>query len=116
MKTILFAFVLWLAALSAGFAGQQDFKLVNKTGFDINEVYVSAHSKEDWESDVMGKGLLANDASVEIHFSPADKTKDWDLKVVDGKGKSIVWEKLNLLEISKVTLHYADGKATAEVE
>ena len=31
-------------------------------------------------------------------------------------GKSIVWENLNLLEISKVTLHYTDGKASAEVE
>ena len=115
-KIFVLALVFWFAALADSFAGKQDFTLVNRTGFDIAEVYVSAHSKDDWESDVMGKGVLANGATVEIHFAPSDKTKDWDLKVVDGKGKSIVWEKLDLLEISKVTLHYTDGKASAEVE
>ena len=113
---LVFALAVWFAALSTTFAGKQDFTLVNRTGFDIAEVYVSAHSKDDWESDLMGKGLLASSASVAIHFDASDKTKDWDLKVVDGKGKSIVWEKLDLLQISKVTLHYADGKASAEVE
>ena len=30
-----------------------------------------------------------------------DKTKEWDLKVVNKDGRAIVWEKLNLLEISQ---------------
>ena len=64
----------------------------------------------------MGKAVLANGGSVSIHFAPSAKTKDWDLKVVDGAGKAIVWENLDLLQISKVTLHYTDGKASAEVE
>lgn len=115
-KIFALTFVLLFALLSRGFAGDQDFKLVNRTGFDIAEVYVSAHSKDDWESDVMGKAVLATGAAVDIHFAPSAKTKEWDLKVVDGKGKAIVWEKLDLLEIAKVTLHYTDGKATAEVE
>ena len=115
-KHFVLALILWIAALSTVLAGKQDFKLVNQTGFDVAEVYVSAHSTDDWENDVMGKAVLATGASVVIHFAPSDKTKDWDLKVVDGKGKSIVWEKLDLLQISKVTLHYADGKASAEVE
>lgn len=116
MKRNLFAAIFCLIACSTSFAGKQDFTLVNRTGFEIHEVYVSAHSADDWENDVMGKGILANGASVAIHFAPSDKTKDWDLKIVDGAGKSIVWEKLDLLEISKATLHYTDGKATAEVE
>ena len=106
----------WLCALSTTFAGKQDFTLVNRTGFDIHEVYVSAHSTDDWESDLMGKDFLVAGGSVDIHFAPSDKTKDWDLKVVDAAGKSIVWEKLDLLQISKVTLHYTGGKASAEVE
>ncbi len=113
---LVLALAVWFVALSTTFAGKQDFTLVNRTGFDVHEVYVSAHSKDDWESDLMGKDFLASGSSVSIHFAPSDKTKDWDLKVVDGTGKSIVWEKLDLLEISKVTLHYTDGKASAEVE
>ncbi len=115
-KPIAVAFAGFLIACSSALAGKQDFKLVNRTGFDIAEVYVSAHHADDWESDVMGKAVLATGATVEIHFVPTDKTKEWDLKVVDGKGKAIVWENLDLLEISKVTLHFTDGKATAEVE
>ena len=115
-KSLAVAFAGLLMVCSNAFAGKQDFKLVNRTGFDIAEVYVSAHHTDDWESDVIGKAVLAAGATVEIHFVPSDKTKQWDLKVVDGKGKAIVWEDLDLSEISKVTLHYTDGKATAEVE
>lgn len=115
-KSLAIALAGCLLICSNALAGKQDFKLINRTGFDIAEVYVSAHHADDWESDVMGKAVLATGATVEIHFVPSDKTKEWDLKVVDGKGKAIVWENLDLSEISKVTLHYTDGKATADIE
>ena len=104
---------------SAAFAqGKQDFTVVNKTGVIISELYVSPHSADDWEEDILGQDVLANNDSVDITFSPKEKAKLWDLKVVDSKGNSIEWENLNLLEISKITLHYdkATGKATAETE
>jgi hypothetical protein len=53
---------------------------------------------------------------VDIKFGNRAKAAHWDLKVEDSKGNSITWESLNLLEISKVTLHYKGGKATAEFE
>ena len=53
---------------------------------------------------------------MDIHFSRKEKSKLWDLKVVDKEGNSIVWENLNLLEISEVTLHYKDGKAWADLK
>ena len=115
-RSVLIALFLLLATAGAVFAGKQDFTLVNQTGFDIHEVYLSPHGGDDWEEDVMGKGILADGQSVAIKFARTDKTKDWDLKVVDKDGRAIVWEKLNFLEISKVTLHYKDGKAAADVE
>ena len=85
-RNLVLTAVLWLIALSTSFAGKQDFTLVNRTGFDIARgLRFSPQCKDDWESDVMGKGVLANGASVAIHFAPSDKTKEWDLKVVDGK-------------------------------
>ncbi len=96
--------------------GKQDFTLVNQTGVEIHELYVSPHSADDWEEDVLGVDTLPSGESVDITFSPKEKAKLWDLKVVDGKGNSIEWENLNLLEISKVTLHYKNGKAWADVE
>lgn len=102
---------------SAAFAqGKQDFTVVNMTGVEIHELYVSPHSADDWEEDILGRDTLPSGESVEISFSPKEKAKMWDLRIVDGKGNAIEWENLNLLEISKVTLHYKNGKAWADVE
>ncbi|HVG34421.1 MAG TPA: hypothetical protein VM911_15230 [Pyrinomonadaceae bacterium] len=97
-------------------AGAQDFTLVNKTGVVINKLFVSPHNADDWQEDVLGKDTLADGESVEIKFSRGEKAAMWDLRVEDTKGNAIEWESLNLLEISKITLHYDNGKATAETE
>src|ERR1051325_4736843 len=95
-------------------AGKQDFVLHNETGVEIHEVYVSPVTAGDWEEDVLGKETLPNGESVKITFDDRDKHSHWDLKVTDGKGNSIEWHDLNLVEISEVTLHYKDGKAWAD--
>ena len=41
---------------------------------------------------------------------------DAGFKVVDAKGASITWEKLDLTKITDVTIHYKDGKAWADVK
>jgi len=101
---------------SVAFAGAQDFTVVNKTGVEIHKLFVAPHSSDEWGEDILGKDTLADGESLDITFSKADKAAHWDLKIEDEKGNSITWESLNLLEISKVTLHYKDGKAWADVE
>ena len=110
------AVCLLLAATAFGFQGRQDFTLHNETGVEIQELYVSSHSSDNWEEDVLGQDTLPSGESVTIHFSPKEKVKLWDLKVVDKEGNSIEWESLNLLEISEVTLHYKNGKAWADLK
>lgn len=107
---------LFVTATAFARAGKQDFVLHNATGVEINEVYVSPVSSDDWEEDVLGKDTLADGDSVKITFDDRDKHAHWDLKVVDGKGNSIEWHDLKLVEISEVTLHYKDGKAWADVK
>ena len=97
-------------------AGAQDFTLDNETGVEIHKVYISPHDSNDWEEDILGKDTLPSGQSVDIKFHRNEKAAMWDLRVEDSKGNAIEWENLNLLEISKVTLHYKDGKATAENE
>lgn len=96
--------------------GRQDFTLHNATGVEIHELYVSPHSSDDWEEDILGEDTLPSGESVDIHFSRKERAKMWDLKVVDKEGNSITWENLNLLEISDVTLHYKNGKAWADLK
>lgn len=94
----------------------QDFTLVNSTGVEIDKVYISPHDANDWEEDILGQDTLPTGQSVEIKFHRSETAGQWDLRVEDKQGNAIEWENLNLLQISKLTLHYKDGKATAEAQ
>ena len=108
--------VMFVTAAAFARAGKQDFVLHNETGVEIHEVYVSPVTADDWEEDVLGKDTLPNGDRVKITFDDRDKHTHWDLKVTDGKGNSIEWHDLNLVEIAEVTLHYKEGKAWADVK
>ena len=97
-------------------AGKQDFTLHNQTGVEIHSLYVSPHSADDWEEDILGKDTLPTGDSVDIKFHRSESAEVWDLRVEDSKGNAIEWENLNLLKISKLTLYYENGKARAEIE
>jgi hypothetical protein len=99
-------------------AGDQDFELVNKTGVEINALYVSPSASDEWGEDILGADTLADGATVEIKFNTGSKAKLWDLRVEDGEGNPIIWTKLNLLKITKITLFYNAKKkeATATTE
>jgi hypothetical protein len=108
--------VLSISAKQASAQAAQDFTLVNKTGVEIYALYVTPHNADDWGDDILGVDTLAANGTIDIVFSRREKAKLWDLRVEDEEGAFIEWERLNLLEISKVTLFYKNGKATAIVE
>jgi hypothetical protein len=101
---------MFLTATAFARRGPQDFILQNKTGFEINSLYVSPHSSDDWEEDILGQDTLADGESLKISFDDRDKHVHWDLKITDHEGNSLEWDDLNLVEISEVTLHW-DAKA-----
>jgi activator of HSP90 ATPase len=103
-------------AANATEGGKQDFTLVNSTGVEINKVFISPHDKDDWEEDILGRDTLPNGQTVDIKFHRDEPAAMWDLRVEDTKGNSIEWENLDLLKISKVTLHYENGRAWADTE
>ena len=107
-----------LSASVAQAKGPQDFTLVNKTGVEIHSVFISPHSANSWEEDVLGEDTLPNGEEVEITFHRSEKAKMWDLKIADKAGTAITWSNLNLLEIEEVTLHYDSktGRAWADLK
>ncbi len=112
LRRTLIAAAIALAALStssttARAASDMDFTLVNATGYDIKEVYVSPSAAKDWGANIL-KGLLKNNDGVAISFHPtADSVEKWDLMVAwtDGSNNSY-WEGFKLSEINKITLKY----------
>jgi hypothetical protein len=116
MRTLLlaplaFAAALAFAAPASADDAKQDFRLVNKTGYELKEVYVSPSKADDWQEDVLGTGTLDDGKAINIHFSPKTRTCKWDLKVVyTDDDSSAVWSNINLCEVDKITIHY-DRKA-----
>jgi hypothetical protein len=106
------------SASSFARAGKQDFVLHNQTGVEIHSVYVSPHSANDWQEDVLGRGTLPSGESVKITFDDRDKHAKWDLKVTDKDGNALEWYDLNLVEIEDLTIHWdaAKSKGWADIK
>ena len=125
MKSIVFAASFALCAITAlaGSASaqeaKQDFKLVNKTGYELKELYVSPSKSDDWQDDVLGQGTLGDGDKIDIKFHRATKTCHWDLKVVYSvDSSSAVWNDIDLCTVEKITIHYDKGadKTTANFD
>lgn len=101
------ALLLTGAAASMGaHAGAADFTLVNRTGYSISEVYISAANKDAWGKDRMGDGTLDNSKAKLFRFSDAANCVQ-DIKVVfEDDGSEVVWEDIDLCEVHKITLRY----------
>lgn len=111
-KNILFA-LLAGALGAAAHAGDADFTLVNRTGYDIREVYISPTSRNAWGRDRMGDGMLENGKSKRFSFTERAACKQ-DIKVVFDDDKSeVTWENVDLCELDKITIRY--NRSTREV-
>ena len=111
MKKIVFALV-FSASISplAAMAGEQDFTLVNKTGYQIDEVYVATPSSKSWGNDIMGDGVLADNAQKIVKFKPSTSACKWQLSVKFEDGSTVEWENaVDLCSIDKITLKYNKG-------
>lgn len=96
------------ATTSAQAQSRQDFTLVNRTGYDISEVYISPGKADDWEEDILGSDDTLDDGDQkEIKFKRVGKTCIWDLKVVyDEDDSTAVWHDIDLCKVSKITIRY----------
>jgi hypothetical protein len=95
-----------LAAAGAAVAGDADFTLVNRTGYDIREVYISPTHRNSWGNDRMGDGMLENGKQKLFRFSDKAACKQ-DIKLVfDVDGSEVTAEEIDLCEVNKITLKY----------
>ncbi len=122
MRKFLLSIAIMIGAFAAGIGSahaadaKQDFTLINRTGYDIDAVFVSPSKSDDWEEDVLGKDALADGEAWEIKFHRAAKTCRWDLKVVySDDNSSAVWSNIDLCSVEKITIKYnrSSGKTSA---
>ncbi|MDO9270232.1 MAG: hypothetical protein Q7T96_14100 [Methylobacter sp.] len=85
---------------------KQDFTLVNKTGYTIDEVYVSPHSTNDWLDDVLGQDVLGDGENAKIKFHSANEICKYDLKVIYDDKEEVEWTDIDLCEEEKITIRW----------
>ncbi len=105
-----------LTTVEVSAQAEQDFTVVNKTGFEIYALYVTPHNSDDWGDDILGQDTLVANDELDIVFSRKEKATLWDLRIEDKDGNYIEWDNFNLRKISRITLYYKNRKPTAVVD
>ena len=105
-RTLISTAILGLMLAAPALAGDVDFTLVNKTGYNVREVYVSSANKNDWGKDRMGDGTLDNGKWRAFKFSDKAHCKQ-DIKVVfDDSDVEVTWDNIDLCSLNKISLKY----------
>ena len=100
-----------LAGSQLASANDADFKMVNRTGYQIDEVYISPHSSAKWGPDVLGQQALGDSDVVTITFPRNNSICKFDIKVkYHDDGSTAEWSNIDLCEYEKITLYW-DAKA-----
>ena len=98
------------AMLAASFgiasASDADFTLRNKTGFQIDEVYVSRHSSSNWGRDIMGQDALDDGDSKKITFPHNSSACIFDIRVKYNDGDTAEWGSIDLCKYEKISLFW----------
>ena len=110
----IFAAALLLACTTAAHASDADFTLVNKTGYQVDSVYVEPSKSDSWGKDILGRGALADGESVDIAFAHSGSECIFDLKVVYQDGDSKEWNNIDLCKYEKISIYW-DGNNTRAV-
>jgi len=104
--TLLLAATLVTPFIGAAHASDADFKLRNKTGYQIDEVYVSPHSSKSWGKDIMGRDALADDEAVNITFPHGGGACHFDIRVKYHDSDTAEWSDVDLCQYETVSLFW----------
>lgn len=106
MKPGLFAGALLATIFTAtsAIAAQQDFTVINRTGFVVVSLNVSQSSEINWGPDILGGEVLANGETAQVSFDRTEGVCMWDIRATYSDGDTGDWHQVNLCEIGEVTL------------
>ena len=116
MKTISFALLLFLHLSGFAMASEYNFTLINKTGFEIIDLFFSPASRSDWGDEVLTVDTIPNKEKMQIHVSRKEKADAWDILVNDEQGVAFRWPGVKLAEVSTLVLTIKAGQPMAIYE
>lgn len=114
LPVVLAALMVLVFACSATAAGK-NLTIINQTGVDIYQLYISPSDSEDWEEDLLEGEVFENGTELVIEFEDIGEGL-WDLLIMDKAGNSLEWHQLDLGVISRLTLYFDGERAWAEAK
>lgn len=88
-------------------AADQDFTIVNRTGYQIDNIWVSASASNRWGRELLGRGNVLSDGDTfDVDFRSNTRNCNYDLKVMYHDKDEATWTNINACEISKASLFY----------
>lgn len=114
LPVMLAALMVLVFACSATADGK-NLTIINQTGVDIYQLYMSPSGSEDWEEDLLEGEVFENGTELVIEFEDIDGGL-WDLLIMDKAGNSLEWYQLDLGVISRLTLYFDGERAWAEAK
>ena len=106
LLNLLLPAVLVTFATTNAFASDADFVLKNKTGYQIDEVYVGPVSSKSWGKDIMGTGSLGDGEQVKIVFPHGNGACMFDIKVKYSDGSEASWSEVDLCKWEAISLFW----------
>lgn len=95
------------------------FTLVNKTGYDIKELYFAPSSSGEWDTDdeLLKGQLFKNGEAAKITYTAKKNADKWDLMCAwtDGSANSH-WNAIDLNGATKLTMTYERSSDTTYIE
>ncbi|NKE48069.1 hypothetical protein HB662_25045 [Roseomonas frigidaquae] len=95
-----------LSPAAAQAQGRQDFSMINRSGYQIDQIYVGPSSSPNWGSDLLGSNVLRNGQTFNVTFPNRSPECLWDIKVVYNDGDQSELRQANLCRISRITIHW----------
>ncbi len=116
LRIMTLATTVLLATGGLAYASDADFTLKNKTGYQIDEVYVSAHSRNSWGRDRMGDDSLADGETLDVAFPHGGSACKFDIRVKYHDNDTAEWGNVDLCQYNTISLFWdAKGQTTRAV-
>lgn len=106
VRVFVLAAFLVTAVQSSAFAAWKDLQVVNHTGYEIKNLYISSSGSGSWGKDLLGNSTLANGSSKTISYN-GDYTY-YDLKIIFMNNSHREWtgnQRLNFNGAWRITIY-----------
>ncbi len=84
----------------------QDFSIVNRTGFEIESIFVSEAGAGRWGNNVLGILPLGINGEAHVAFARTEQSCLWDVMVEYRDQNTAVWPQVDVCSIRRMALFW----------